>query len=153
MGIEVFIITGILGIPVFFLWKRAFSKSRIRQIAKYFWVAILTLITSSLLYVGIIVAFFAIEQYYPDRQFDAKGWQQRKDERYEYSEDIIESKMLIGKSKGQVRKLLADESNADSTDSWTYGLGFRPEYFNIDPDWLEVIFKKGRVIKVIQHKR
>jgi len=153
MGIEVFIITGILCIPIFFLWKRVFGKSRIKHFAKYFWVIVLTVITSSLLYVGIILAFFAIEQYYPDRKFDANEWRTHEDNRYEYSEDIIESKMLIGKSKGQVRKLLGDGNNADSTDSWAYGLGFRPEYFNIDPDWLEVDFKNGRVVDVIQHKR
>jgi len=152
MGMEVFIIIGILCIPIFFLWRRVFRKSRMTRFTKYLAVTILTLVTSSILYAGIVFIFFAIEQYYPDRKFDAEGWRRREDQRYEYSADIIESRMLIGKSKAQVRKLLGGENKPDSTDSWAYGLGFRPEYFNIDPDWLEVDFENGRVVNVIQHK-
>ena len=51
---------------------------------------------------------------------------------YELSNDIIESKMLIGKSKSQVRQILGDEDNNDSLNVWTFGLGVRPELFNID---------------------
>ncbi|MFB9865502.1 hypothetical protein [Rufibacter immobilis] len=75
-----------------------------------------------------------------------------KEKRYELSADIIDSKMLLGKTKPEVRQLLGDEGNTDLSDHWNYYLGFRPGFANIDPDVLDIEFKDGKVVKVGQHE-
>ena len=90
--------------------------------------------------------------YHPTHDFDKQKWFADKEKRYELSEDIIDSKMLIGKTKSEVRQLLGDEGNTDESDYWNYYLGFRPGFANIDPDVLDIEFKDGKVVKVGQHE-
>ena len=67
--------------------------------------------------------------------------------------DIIQSKMLLGKTKNEVRNILGDNSdNKDSFNVWTFGLGVRPELFNIDDSYLEIEFQNDKVVNVEQHK-
>ncbi len=113
----------------------------------------LTVITTPIFYAVIVLTFFYISEYYPNKHFDQKQWFANKDERYEYSENIIESKILAGKTKAQVRQILGDEGNNDKDNDWYYDLGYRPEFANIDPDNLEITFKNGKVTAVIQNKR
>ena len=58
--------------------------------------------------------------------------------------------MLIGKTKSEVRGLLGEEGNSMESDRWEYYLGFVPGIANIDPDYLEIEFKNGRVVSVVQ---
>ena len=90
--------------------------------------------------------------YHPTHDFDKEKWFANKEKRYELSKNIIDSKMLIGKTKSEVRQILGDESNTDASDYWYYYLGFRPGFANIDPDVLDIEFKDGKVIKVGQHQ-
>lgn len=115
------------------------------------WIA--TIVSTPILYGGIILLFFQVMNYYPKRDFDKSAWLKNKDVRYEYSDDIIDSKMLIGKSKNEVRKILGDVGNAEDSNDWFYDLGFRPELLNIDPDSMEITFKNNKVVDVVQHKR
>jgi hypothetical protein len=95
--------------------------------------------------------FFSMS-YHPTHDFDKEKWFADKETRYELSEDIIESEMLIGKTKSEVRQILGDENNTDQSDHWSYYLGFRPGFANIDPDVLDIEFKDGKVIRVGQHE-
>ena len=90
--------------------------------------------------------------YHPTHDFDKEKWFADKETRYNLSEDIIESEMLIGKTKSEVRQILGDENNTDQSDNWSYYLGFKPGFANIDPDVLDIEFKDGKVIKVGQHE-
>lgn len=151
VSIEVYLIFIVLGIPAFFIWRLLFKKfikdDKRRKIA--IWMA--TLITTPLIYIGIIMLWIFSMSYYPAHDFDKERWFLDKETRYELSEDIIDSEMLIGKTKSEVRQILGDESNADQSDHWSYYLGFRPGLFNIDPDVLDIKFKRGKVIRVKQH--
>ncbi len=148
-GIEVYIILLIIGVPMFFIWRRLFRKSIVagkkRKIVT--WVA--TILSTPIIYTAIISLFFLIGIYYPGHDFDKEKWHSDKDERYEFSENIIKSKMLIGKTKTDIKKLLGDEGNKDNDDDWFYDLGFTPG--SIDPDSMEIEFKNGRVVSVMQH--
>ena len=157
MGIDdsVFVFLIILGIPVYFLWRWVFKKANKldklttpTKIAT--WIA--TVISTPVLYVAIVLLFFSVSEYYPNNNFDKKAWLTNKDERYEYSSNLIDSKILINKTKAEVRQLLGDDGNLDSSDDWYYDLGYRPEIGNIDPDSLEIEFKNGKVINVKQNK-
>lgn len=81
-----------------------------------------------------------------------KKWFADKEQRYEMSEDIIKTKVLLGKTKSEIRQILGDEGNTDESDYWSYYLGFRPGFANIDPDVLDIEFKNGKVIEVRQHE-
>ena len=78
-----------------------------------------------------------------------KGGIANKEKRYELSEHLIESKMLIGKTKSQVSQLLSEEENTVDEDRWDYYLGYKPG-FSKCPDMLSVHFKNNKVIYVNQ---
>ena len=152
-SIEVYFILIVLAIPTFFIWRRLLKKyikvDRTRKIAT--WTA--TIIATPLIYVGLILLWIFSISYYPNRDFNKQKWFGDEDKRYELSKDIIASKMLIGKTKLQVRQILGDESdNKDSFNVWTFGLGVRPALFNIDDSYLQVEFDSNKVVNVEQHK-
>jgi hypothetical protein len=152
VSIEVYLILMVLAIPTFVIWRWLLKKfikvDTTRKIAT--WTA--TILGTPLIYVGLIMLCFFNMSYHPTYEFDKGKWLADKEKRYEYSEDVIESKMLIGKTKAQVRQLLGDEGNKDVSDHWAYYLGFRPAFANIDPEILDIEFKDGKVIKVGQHE-
>lgn len=151
-SIEVYIILLILGVPVFFLWRWLLSKfikgQRIRTAMTW----IITSITTPVLYVGIVMLLIFGVSYHPSYSFDKEKWFANKRKRYELSEDIIERKMLLGKTKSEVRQLLGDEGNSNESDHWFYQLGLRPGLFNIDPDVLDIEFSNGKVSSVQQYE-
>jgi hypothetical protein len=152
IGVEIYIILAVLGIPVYFLWRWIFKKSRHQTTSKItIWIA--TILSTPVLYGLLIVIWIFIMEYYPNRDFDKQQWIKNKDERYEYSKGIIKSKMLMGKTKEQVRQILGDDGNSNTSDDWYYDLGYRPELTGIDPDNLEIAFKNGRVNEVVQNER
>ena len=152
VSIEVYFILLVLGIPTFFIWRWILKKfikvGKTRKIAT--WTA--TIVATPLIYVGLLMLGFFSMSYHPTHDFDKQKWFADKEKRYELSEDIIDSKMLIGKTKSEVRQLLGDEGNTDESDYWNYYLGFRPGFANIDPDVLDIEFKDGKVVKVGQHE-
>lgn len=152
MGIEVPFIILILAIPIYFISRWILNKNNIgnEKNRKYF--AILPAIfLSPFVYVGIMLIWFFSISYYPESKFDKKEWDTNVEERYEMSEDIIESELLIGKTKNEVVKLLGSDYS-DYITEISYELGYVPELFNIDPDYLDIYFNdKGIVVQVIQH--
>lgn len=152
ISIEVYFILLILGVPIFFIWrwllKRLIRTDRTRSIAT--WAG--TIVVTPLIYVGLIIFWFFSMSYHPNHDFNNEKWFADKEKRYELSENIINTKMLLGKTKSEVRKILGDEGNADESDYWNYYLGFRPGFANIDPDVLDIEFRGGKVIKVGQHE-
>jgi amino acid transporter len=152
VSIEVYFIILILAIPTFFIWRWIFRKyiddKKKQNIAT--WIA--TIIATPVIYVGLVMLWIFCISYYPSKDFDKQKWLTDKEKRYELSEEIIESKMLIGKTKAEVRQILGEEENLENNDLWNYYLGYRPQLFGIDPDVLDIEFKDGRVIKVSQHQ-
>jgi hypothetical protein len=154
LSIEVYFILIILGIPTFFFWRWLFKKYiKVNKTRKLItWIA--TIILTPLIYVGIVMLIYFSISYYPSHDFDRQKWLTDGEKRYELSKDLINSKILIGKSKVQVRQLLGDEAdNENKSNVWTFGLGYRPELFNIDPDHLQIEFKDDKVVNVEQHMR
>jgi|SRR6185437_859523 len=152
MDPSVFVIALTLSFPLFFFWRWIFRKraSKLnRRIATW----LLTLTTAPILYAIVILIWIAIIEYYPNRDFDKKMWQTNKDERYEYTHDLINSKILLGKTESQVLKLLGNDADTSQTSELQYNIGFRPELLGIDPSYLIIDFKNGKVNAVIEHDR
>jgi hypothetical protein len=152
VSVEVFFILILLVIPTYYIcrWllKKYIQVEKTRKIAS--WTA--TIIATPIIYFGIILLWLFSISYHPTNDFDKQKWFANKESRYEISEDIIKSKMLIGKTKSEVRQLLGDEGNNNESNHWNYYLGFRPGIANIDPDVLDIEFKDGKVFKVGQHE-
>jgi len=150
IGLDAYLIILLIGIPLFFIWRKLF-RNRIKNNNKrtiVIWLA--TLLSAPITYVSIIVLTFLISIYYPNRNFDKDKWTNDKDTRYEYADNIIKSKMLIGKKPGEIEKILGTDHSNEQDGTWFYDLGFTPG--SIDPDSIELVFRNGKVIDVIRHK-
>jgi hypothetical protein len=141
----------ILLIPVYFLFLFVFNKKNIgpKKYRKYITI-IPTVIISPILYVMIITLWIFSISYYPKEKFDTIKWHENTEERYKMSAYIIENKILIGKTKEEIIKLLGNDYHKREKDSIGYYLGFVPGLFSIDPDVLIIYFENGIVIKVKQ---
>jgi hypothetical protein len=96
--------------------------------------------------------FFIYLSYYPKTEFDRAKWLSEPGKRYRMSENMLASKMLIGKTKKEVSMLLGVDGVSFARDRWTYDLGFLPGSFNIDSQELDIVFENYKVIKVTQHQ-
>ena len=151
--IEVYFILAILGILTFYFWRWLLKKFITVNKTRKIWTWVATIIFTPCIYIGIILIWVFSIEYYPSYSFDKQTWLQDTDKRYELSKDIIKSRILIGKTKSEVRKLLGNNSyNKDSIDVWTYGLGIRPALFNIDDSYLLIEFENDTVVNVEQHR-
>lgn len=84
--------------------------------------------------------------------FNEAKWTNNPSERYELTRHLIESELLIGLTKDEVRNLLGEYDYTYDENHWAYGIGYVPGLFNIDPSVLDVYFENERVIKVTQHE-
>ncbi|MCG0017679.1 hypothetical protein [Winogradskyella immobilis] len=153
MSIEVPFIILILAIPTYFLCKWILKKLNLGNEKNRKFVALIpTIFFSPIIYIGIIYLWIFSASYYPSSDFDKQKWETNVEERYRMSEDIIESKILIGKTKEEITKLLGQDFYSYNENHIAYELGFVPGLFNIDPDVLDIYFENGKVTKVEQHQ-
>lgn len=153
MSPEVPIIILILAIPTYFICRWIMRKIKIGNDRNRKFLAIIpTVILSPILYIGFVMIWIFSISYYPTSDFDQKEWSSNVEERYKMSEDIIESKILIGKTREEVIQILGTDFLNNNESELTYELGFEPGLFNIDPDYLDIKLENGIVISVNQYK-
>ncbi|WP_281612718.1 hypothetical protein [Flammeovirga sp. SubArs3] len=153
MNPEVPIIIIAIAIPLFFLCLRFFKKRNISTQKNRLWIALgFTSFVSPVIYILVILSWLWSNSYYSKTEFNAKVWESTELERYRMSEDIIESKMLLGKSDQEVITLLGPDYIYYNKTTITYMLGFVPGLFNIDPDYLEITLENGIVVSVTQYE-
>jgi amino acid transporter len=149
IGTDAYLIVLCICVPLFFVWRRIFKKIK-NQNKRIVVTWLITLLSAPIAYILIFAAIFLIPMYYPNRNFDKVKWMNNKDTRYEYANNIINSKMLIGKSPAEVERLLGTDHFNEQYGGWFYDLGFTPG--SIDPDSIEIDFKNGKVANVIRHE-
>jgi hypothetical protein len=143
-----------LVLPTFFFWrwllKKFIKADGKRKIIT--WVA--TIVLTPLIYYGFIMLVAFYLSYYPNLHFNKTGWESKPNKRYELSKNLIESKILIGKSRAQLRQLLGSDYSADDSDVLYYALGNTPVILNFDPDpfTLQINLKNNKIISVEQYK-
>jgi hypothetical protein len=153
MSPEVPVIILILAIPTYFFCRWVMNKLKVgNEKNRKFLALIPTVIISPIIYVGIVMIWIFSISYYPTNDFDQSKWTSNIEERYKMSEDIIESKMLIGKTRKEVIQILGTDFSSNTESRITYELGFVPGLFNIDPDYLEIRFDNGIVFSVNQYE-
>jgi hypothetical protein len=110
LDFSVYVINLVIFIPTFFIlrWvlKRIIkSDSLLRK--GLTWAG--TIILTPIIYVGLIIIFLFYSTYYPTRDFNERLWRTDKENRYKMTSDLIESEILIGKTKEEVQKILGDD--------------------------------------------
>ena len=94
--------------------------------------------------------------YHHEKYFDSSSWKDNPSLRYEMSDDLVESKELIGRSKGDVKFLLGnyewlswnDSIHGKDANYWNYGLGIEPGAMNDQKDNMLIVFKNNKVVDV-----
>jgi len=151
MDIAVLIILVVIGLPLFLFWRWVFRKT-VSKVKRLTLTWTLTILSAPLVYVIIGLVWIEGVEYYPNRDFDQKTWKADSDSRYEYTHDLIKSKMLIGKTRPQVLEILGNNGDTSQTELYYY-IGFRPELTGIDPSNIVVDFKNGKVDTVIENDK
>ena len=120
-----------------------FRKNKMNPVKRLsFWLTVF--VATPISYVACLAIWFAISSSYPHRTFDQADWANKRNDRYEYVDDLVNNNKAIGLTQKEVISMLGkpDEIN-DST--LTYYIGYCPKYFmNNDPDWLEINFINGK---------
>jgi len=124
VSIEVYFILFIISIPTFYFWEWLFKKylkiDKTRRIST--WIA--TLIATPLIYVGFILLLLFSMTYTPSKDFDKLQWLADKEGRFQMADDIIDSKMLIGKDTSEVKKILGEPTRGMSyANTYVYDMG------------------------------
>jgi hypothetical protein len=119
----------------FILYK--IIKPGIKQFKnKWFWITVT--LGTPLLCIGIITIWMGQNSSFTKRQFDQSQWENNRHMRYEYVDDLIETKKVIGLTREEV-KLILGETDNESDSTMTYYLGYSTKKrFKQIPDWLEI---------------
>lgn len=151
LDLELLVILLIMAAPVWLCW-RWLLRNRINDPTKRkLSIGIATLVSTPVLYVSLVTFAIWYMFHYTKKEFDRETWLGDSQHRYEMSEHIIKSKMLIGKTPAQVKALLGDIDHPQFDGNLHYILGLVPSPGNIDEDVLDITFKDGRVVAVGQH--
>lgn len=110
-----------------------------------------------------LVYFFAVypminifSSYHHQKYFASETWKEKPSLRYELSDDLIASELLLGKSKTEIESLLGtqewlswDDIKKDhDSNKWNYSLGIVPGAFNTEKECLEITFNTEKVTNI-----
>ena len=104
-----------------------------------------------LLFFTALVIAISVVWFFEDR-FEQSVWQSEPTSRYKLADDIIESQLLIGKTKAEVLELLGAPSSTSvmKEGSLIYNLGKPASFFEPKMEFLLVVFKNQKVVEVTQ---
>lgn len=127
----------------------------VKTIDKRKWLTILvSLVLTPFIYFYAVYPMINIfSSYHHQKYFSSEVWKEKPSLRYELSDDMMASELLIGKSKTEIEALLGqhewlswDEQLKDhDTNKWNYGLGIEPGAFNTEKACLEITFTNDKV--------
>jgi hypothetical protein len=103
----------------------------------------------------IFILFFNLimYEYHPNRKFETNSWQENLQDRHQMSEDLIERKILINKSKNQIATELGKPNGdirieTDTLSNWRYNMGSRGWGFGLKYYYLNIEFENNKTIQV-----
>jgi hypothetical protein len=91
-----------------------FALRRLTRMAT-FWLVLLPLVGTVVLTPLLLWAGIKIVTYYPDREFDAEQWREKLRKRYEFTQDLVESKRLVGRTRADVLRQLGPPEFSPAT--------------------------------------
>lgn len=85
-----------------------------------------------------------------EERFSKGQWRSQPTTRYKMVDDIIESQLLIGKTKDEVIVLLGkpNTSSTNQQDVFVYRIGKSPSFFESKREQLLIVFENQLVTKV-----
>lgn len=85
-----------------------------------------------------------------EKPFNATEWKSNPLERYKMVDDLIESQLIMDKSKDEVMSLLGQPYSSSNIekDIFIYRLGDQPSFFNSRKEHLLIIFEHQKVHEV-----
>lgn len=137
-------ILSLFGIPVYSLIHHLLKKRIENKTNRRLMLWLLTILSTPVFFVSCIVFFFMVTSYYPKHAFTENRWATEKETRYEMEDDLINSKLLVGKTKAEVVQIVGLEGNELKSDSWRYFMGKKPG-FTFESSQIEVNYKDGKV--------
>lgn len=92
-------------------------------------------------------------EYHPNRKFEVDSWQENTEDRHQMSADLIESKILLEKTKKQIADKIGLPNNKidlekDTISNWRYRMGNRGWGFGFKFYYLEIGFKNSKSTSV-----
>ncbi|WP_111682353.1 hypothetical protein [Winogradskyella tangerina] len=95
-----------------------------------------------------VISFSLIQLF--ETRFDESLWKDNPRKRYKMVDDLIESQLLMNKTKSEVRAILGipQFSSTEPQDILIYGIGEPPSFVDSKREHLLLIFEDQRVIKV-----
>ena len=148
MGIVVlsFLVITVLVFAGLFLVFRKYSSRKNPLSNLYYWIT--ALVVTPCLYIGLILIWLFVSSSYERKEFDKEKWEENRDSRYVYVEDLIVGEKLIGLTSSELKIMLGEADHEDDSTMIFY-IGYSPEhFFNMDPDWLETDLIDGKVSNV-----
>ena len=85
-----------------------------------------------------------------EERFDKNEWRNSSSKRHQMVDDVIESQMLLGKTKDEVIFLLGEPNSSisEEKDFFLYLLGNPPSFFQPKREQLLIVFEDEKVFKV-----
>lgn len=123
---------------VFLVRLKGLKVSKIDQIGIFFLVAFI--VSKTLIWLF-------------EEQFTKENWKTYSYKRYKMTDEIIENKLIIGKTKQEIIFLLGNNmrsSKANGKEQLVYPLGTPPSFFEEKKEKLIILFEAGYVVEVIQ---
>ena len=148
-----FVIISIIAVSVFFISVLLLKKFRKNKRSINAIAAVITIVLTPLIYLGLIRFFMFSITYEPKRGFSQRKWHSDKTSRYYMAPDIIESKMLIGKDSNQVKAILGEpDIRRPQYSHWEYDMGEGSGGLGFMFHFLRVNIENNKVVS-IQHGR
>ncbi len=147
MGWAMFLIMLVLAGILYPIFRWGFRRFKRRNL----WAAICAVIASPVIYTLVVLAVLFYVNSAPERAFDREWWLNNSNRRFEMAGDIIGSRMLLGKTKQEVVRLLGNDyqnSNEEGSTSIGYNLGFSSDALNLPDKKLNIEFDGDKVVNV-----
>jgi hypothetical protein len=101
------------------------------------------------LFAAIFLSFLFYE-YHPELKFNSIEWSENKNDRHHMRKDLIESELLIGKTKNEVIEILGKPENnfkvdLDTLKNWNYSMGNEGHGMGWKFHYLDLYFNNGKI--------
>jgi len=143
----------LIGILLFLIFKWIIGKFVKKKKLKAFYSLISAIIFTPIVFNVSIIIFFSIlfYEYHPETKFDSIKWKVNANDRHEMRKDLINSKVLIDKTKNKVISILGIPENninvsIDTVINWTYYLGSIGHGMGSKFHYLSLDFKNNKVV-------
>lgn len=145
-----------LGLPCFFMYRKRIKKrNQENNFVKSVGYGCLPIFFFIALIIVFMICLTVKQEYFlPKDSFNIGVWADSlSGDRYKLSRDIIDSKLLNGKTTSEVIELLGENFIIEMDSSHiVYFTGDQPSFMTGIPRTLEVYFKDGKVIMVTMNR-